>query len=118
MDTLDPIHVAILIHSLIELPIAKNTLDGGNLKSLSRSRLEALLFKQIGDRQHGGSFIMLVKDELHDLSFRLVNGQNTVHHLVAIGSATTAVPAAGSLDGTTLAGTQSNVLPLLLCHEM
>ena len=32
MDTLDPIHVSVLIHSLIELPISKNTLDGGNLK--------------------------------------------------------------------------------------
>jgi len=61
---------------------------------------------------------MLLEDELHDRSFLLVNGKNTIDNLVAVGTATTAVPAAGSLDGTTLASSQSDVLSLLLCHEL
>ena len=61
---------------------------------------------------------MFLEDELHDRSFLLVNGENTINHLVAVGTATAAVPTAGSLDGTTLAGSQSDVLSLLLCHEL
>ena len=61
---------------------------------------------------------MFLEDELHDRGFLLVNGENTINYLVAVRTATAAVPTAGSLDGTTLAGSQSDVLSLLLCHEL
>ena len=103
MNTLDPIHVAVFIHTLVQRTVAKNTLDGGHLKPLAGTGLVSRLFQQLRDTQHGNAVLMLLEDELHDRSFLLVNGENTIDHLVTVRTATTAVPTAGSLDGTTLA---------------
>lgn len=118
MNTLDPIHVAVFIHTLVQRTVAENTLDGGHLKPLAGTGLVSRLFQQLRDTQHGNAILVLLEDELHDRSFLLVNGENTINYLVTVGTATTAVPAAGSLDGTPLAGSQSDVLSLLLCHEL
>ena len=45
MNTLDPIHVAVFIHTLVQRTVAKNTLDGGHLKPLAGTGLVSRLFK-------------------------------------------------------------------------
>ena len=118
MNTLDPIHVAVLIHSLVQRAISENTLDGGHLKPLAGAGLVSRLFQQLRDTQHGHPFFILLENEVHNGSFLLVNHENAINHLVPVRAATAAVPSAGSLDGATLAGTQSDVLSLLLRYEL
>ena len=118
MDTLDPIHVAVLVHTLVERAIAQNTLDGGHLEPLTGTGLVTSLFQQLGGSQHGGSLLLLCEDEADNFSFGFINGQDTIDHLVAVGSAPAAITTARSLDATTFTGTECNVLTLLLCHEL
>ena len=119
MNALYPFHVlAVFIHTLIERPVFQNALDARCLKGCPFPGAATTSVEIFGNSQHGRSLVVLVEHILDDRAFVLVDNQPVIDHFVPIRTATAAVPTAGSLDRPSLAGTQSNILSLLLGDEL